>query len=393
MKILIVNTLYYPNSIGGAEKSVQILAEKLVLSGHVVKVVCLDKQDSNYEIKGVSVNALKIKNNYWPFDNSTKSPYQKFLWHLKDSKNTNYLSEFNKIFIEFKPDVLFTNNLSGFSTNIWSIAKQFKVKIVHTLRDYYLQCPKITKFKNEKNCKTLCVDCKLLSITKKKDSAKVDHVIGISNYILQDHLKNGYFKDVQNQVIYNGFNIKSKHNSINNDKIVFGYIGQVNKSKGVELLLQSFLNIKSKNWQLLIAGNIEEKYLNYLKGINNSDKIKFLGFINSNDFFKKIDVLIVPSLWHEPFGRVVLESLIHKKPVIGSKRGGIIELLSNNKAFIFNPDDENLDLLIEKIILDKNFLNSFNFNEEFLKQFKVEKVVEEYLNVFHKLLINEGKIK
>ncbi|WP_165731736.1 glycosyltransferase family 4 protein [Polaribacter sp. 20A6] len=393
MRILITNTLYAPNKVGGAEKSVQILAEKFVLLGHVVKVVCLDKQDSNYEIKGVSITALKIKNIYWPFNNSPKASSQKFLWHLKDSKNVNYSNEFHKIFKEFKPDVLFTNNLSGFSTNIWSIAKGLNLPVVHTLRDYYLQCPKITKFKNEKNCKTLCVDCKLLSITKKKDSAKVDHVIGISNYILQDHLKNGYFKDVQNQVIYNGFNIKSKHNAIDNDKIVFGYIGQLNKSKGVELLLQSFSNIKSKNWQLLIAGNIEEEYLNYLKEINNSNQIKFIGFTNSNDFFKKIDVLIVPSLWHEPFGRVVLESIIHKKPVIGSKRGGILELLSNNKAFIFNPDDESLNLLIEKIILDKNFLNSFNFDEEFLNQFKIEKVVEEYLNVFHKLLMNEGKIK
>ena len=101
----------------------------------------------------------------------------------------------------------------------------------------------------------------------------------------------------------------------------------------------------------------------------------------------------MPSLWHEPFGRVVLESLIHRKPVLGSNRGGIVELLSNNKAFIFNPDKENLDLLIEKTLLDKNFLNSFNFNEEFLNKFKIEKVVEEYLNVFHKLLINEGEIK
>jgi len=67
MKILIVNTLYAPNQIGGAEKSVQTLAEKFTLLGHAVKVVCLGKENSNYEIANVKVKVIKIKNNYWPF--------------------------------------------------------------------------------------------------------------------------------------------------------------------------------------------------------------------------------------------------------------------------------------------------------------------------------------
>lgn len=44
MKILIVNTLYSPFKVGGAEVSVQILAEELVMKGHSVRVVTLHNE-------------------------------------------------------------------------------------------------------------------------------------------------------------------------------------------------------------------------------------------------------------------------------------------------------------------------------------------------------------
>ena len=43
MKIAIINTLYAPNKVGGAEKSVQILAENFSDLGNDVIVICLGK--------------------------------------------------------------------------------------------------------------------------------------------------------------------------------------------------------------------------------------------------------------------------------------------------------------------------------------------------------------
>lgn len=50
MRVLIVNTLYYPYKIGGAEVSVQLLAEELTRKGHQVRVVCLhhEKEKKRY---------------------------------------------------------------------------------------------------------------------------------------------------------------------------------------------------------------------------------------------------------------------------------------------------------------------------------------------------------
>ncbi|HBV2294953.1 TPA: glycosyltransferase family 4 protein, partial [Klebsiella pneumoniae] len=45
MNIILVNTLYYPYKIGGAEVSVQILAESLIEKGHSVTVVSIHEHN------------------------------------------------------------------------------------------------------------------------------------------------------------------------------------------------------------------------------------------------------------------------------------------------------------------------------------------------------------
>ena len=388
MKIAIINTLYAPNKVGGAEKSVQTLAENFSDLGNEVIVICLGKEDTNYKLNGVIIHAVKIKNDFWPFEINNKNSFHKLIWHLKDASNNKYNDFLHHLFLDYKPDVLLTNNISGFSTKVWRIASNLNIKIVHTLRDYYLQCPKSTKFKNGLNCSNLCNDCNFLSIPKKKDSSKVNYLIGISNYILSDHIDKGYFKGVQNEVIFNGFETQKK--SINSREVtnVFGFIGQVNKTKGIELILESFSNLSESSWKLLIAGTVDEKYLKHLNKINNSIQIEYLGYMDSSKFFEMIDVLIVPSLWNEPFGRVIIESILHSKPVIASNMGGIPELLINNKQFIFRPKVKELRTLIQKIILNSNFLDEFKFEKTYLKKFNIKNTVQQYLELFNKIIKN-----
>jgi glycosyltransferase involved in cell wall biosynthesis len=388
MKIAIINTLYAPNKVGGAEKSVQTLAENFSDLGNEVIVICLGKEDANYKLNGVIIHAVKIKNDFWPFEINNKNSFHKLIWHLKDASNNKYNDFLHHLFLDYKPDVLLTNNISGFSTKVWRIASNLNIKIVHTLRDYYLQCPKSTKFKNGLNCTNLCNDCNFLSTPKKKDSSKVNYLIGISNYILSDHIDKGYFKGVQNEVIFHGFETQKK--SINSREVtnVFGFIGQVNKTKGIELILESFSNLSESSWKLLIAGTVDEKYLKHLNKINNSIQIEYLGYVDSSKFFEMIDVLIVPSLWNEPFGRVVIESILHSKPVIASNVGGIPELLINNKQFVFRPKVKELRTLIQKIILNSNFLDEFKFEKTYLEKFNIKNTVQQYLELFNKIIRN-----
>ncbi|HGO4298408.1 TPA: glycosyl transferase family 1, partial [Klebsiella pneumoniae] len=91
-----------------------------------------------------------------------------------------------------EPDVVHTNNLSGFSTSVWAVAKKNKIKIVHTARDYYLMHPNCTLFKNNENMNVKSLNVKAWSFFKKKKSAKIDVFIGISEFITNLHKNNGF---------------------------------------------------------------------------------------------------------------------------------------------------------------------------------------------------------
>lgn len=75
MKLLIINTLYYPNIIGGAEQSVQLLAEAICHWGHEVVVVCTSPNPGRTIkfINSVKVYYLGLKNLYWQFDGKENS--------------------------------------------------------------------------------------------------------------------------------------------------------------------------------------------------------------------------------------------------------------------------------------------------------------------------------
>jgi len=89
MKVALLNTLYHPYRIGGAERSVQLLAEGLVARGHKVVVITLDQPETPAKketINGVDVYRVPLHNNYWPFADSYRKPsiVRRALWHCRD---------------------------------------------------------------------------------------------------------------------------------------------------------------------------------------------------------------------------------------------------------------------------------------------------------------------
>lgn len=384
MRILIINTLYYPNQIGGAEKSVQILAENLVTHGHEVCVVCLDQEGlkSKY-INGVIVYYLGLKNIYWPFQDIKRNFLQKTIWHFIDTYIFPYRKDLRKVIHTFKPEIIHTNNISGFTANIFKfLKKEFKLPIVHTSRDYYLLCFKGTMFKNGRTCDSICFDCNCLSYKKLKNvNDNVDTFIGISSFILKEHLKFGLSKNLNNGVIYNPVNNivlenKKKEVSI----ICFGFIGALNSAKGIENILLDFMEspIADYNWKFYVAGRGSSDFENYLKSKFNDPRIEFLGYMNHAEFYNKIDVLMVPSCWNEPFGRVVIEASSLGIPVLVSDVGGLSEL----EEIISTVDFLTISK-IEEIL--RNGLDNRNQLDK-LDKFKEKEVMEKYLLVYDQVI-------
>jgi len=382
MKILIFNTLYYPNQIGGAEKSVQLIAEGLLSFGH--EPVVVSTSDRNYTdiVNGVKVYYVNTNNIYWAYNAREEKSYKKPLWHLIDSYNIFAKNKIEKIIKDEKPDVVHTNNLAGFSDIVWKIAKKHDIKVVHTLRDYYQLCPKSTMFKNGVNCSTQCSDCKIYATPRKEMSKYVDVVVGISKYILNKHLSFGYFPKANHEVIYNSVPlVKNSTKDKKKDVISFGYVGSLSASKGIDFLLEKYKQLNLANTELLIFGKgITKEYEQSLKTKYEQENIIFKGFMKTEQIYSQIDILIVPSLWNEPFGRIVPEANSYNIPVLVSNMGGLPELVINSKnGYIFDPEidgdfEEKLELVLE---MYKN--HEFEFD---LSVFHSDEIIGKYIEVY-----------
>ena len=174
----------------------------------------------------------------------------------------------------------------------------------------------------------------------------------------------------------NKTNYRQKYNI--GDDVILGYVGRLDKTKGVNILLNSLPGLTHTNYHLLIAGigDDKQRLISIANDLQLNKKITFLGFIEDTaNLIEQIDIGIVPSIWQEPFGLVLLEYMRAKKAIITTDNGAQREFLDDNTAeFIPPSNSELLTLKINDLINDKDrrlklgnnakkkFENKLNYN-------------------------------
>jgi glycosyltransferase involved in cell wall biosynthesis len=342
LKVLYINTLYNPNYVGGAERVVQSLAEDMAASGHETVVLSAAPQKGTVNwVNGVKVYYINLKNVYWPYGEKANASPAKALWHAFDTYNPWMTREVVRILRAERPDLVHTHVIAGFSCLIWRAVKQLGLPLVHTLHDYYLLCPRSTMFRNGRNCRTQCWQCQLYARPRRKPSDLVDTVVGVSDAILRRHLEFGYFDAAsQKTVIYNAYPLASStpRSDAPSIPIRFGYLGRLDPAKGLEVLLEAVRQLPRGTWRLKVGGRGPASYESYLRAKYKMPEVDFVGYVDPDSFLQTIDVLVVPSVWHDPSPRVISEAYAHRVAVVGSRTGGIPELIEEgHTGLLFTP--------------------------------------------------------
>ena len=118
------------------------------------------------------------------------------------------------------------------------------------------------------------------------------------------------------------------------------------------------------------------------------DNVKILGSLPHDKVFElidNIDIYIQPSL-QEGLPRSVIEAMSRACPVIGSKTGGIPELI--NEEYIFNKKNiKEIEKLIENVGRNKEKLKSAS-KENFIKskEFEKDKLRKKRENFYKEIL-------
>ena len=138
------------------------------------------------------------------------------------------------------------------------------------------------------------------------------------------------------------------------NKTVISYAGRIIREKGVEMLLESFIELNDENTVLVVAG--DGPLLPFLKDKYNNSRIFFEGRLDYEDTMKllgRTDIFCYPSMYPEGLPTSILEAGIMRSAVIATDRGGTKEvIISPEYGIIVKEDEKSLEKALEDLIGD-----------------------------------------
>ena len=333
---------------------------------------------------------------------------------LKIPYNFEAKKAIGRLLDDFKPDVVHAFGvITQLSPSVFDAVSARNIPLVVSLNDYKHICPNYKLFHHG----TLCEDCKggtfYKAVTNKcsHDSIKYSLASSLESYIhdFLDIYKNNIdlFLFASDFMAYktedfwgantfkwgklkNPFKIATRNIEVNKDDYGL-YFGRLIEEKGVDLILKALVNNKDIPFKIIGDGP-ELEPLKSLAVELNLPNVEFLGAkwgSDLEDILYHAKFTVVPSVWHENFPYVILQSFAAAVPVIGSGLGGIPELVSEERGLLFDVNEiSTLSIAIRNLydnseMCDKMGINARKF---VVNNFNDTSFYTEILESYHKVL-------
>ncbi|MBV8634600.1 MAG: glycosyltransferase family 4 protein [Burkholderiaceae bacterium] len=361
MKALMANKFFFRN--GGSETVFFQEREFLLENGHDVVDFAMDGErnlPSAYEGHFVA--------------NRSYSGGGK-LAKVKDAvsfiHSSEAVSKIGRLIDETKPDLVHCHNIyHQLTPSIIGAAKKRNVPVVLTLHDYKPVCPTYNRLRADATPCSDCLDGDFSRVVKNRcaegslgksvlmyaeavvqramgNYEQVDAFVAPSRF-MQDSIARRIPRE-RVRLLYNGIDPTAIAPHYDDDGYVL-YLGRLVREKGVETLLRAHAAAKGA-WRVVIAGTgplgdaLKVKY----------DPKVFVGHLSGEalqDTIRRAAAVVVPSEWYENCPMSVIEAMAYGKPVIGSRMGGIPELVDEGKTgFLFEAGNaEQLTTAVEHLM-------------------------------------------
>ena len=394
MKICFMSNLYPPFVIGGAETSVRRDAEGLVKRGHEVFVVTTSPNGKTpiEETDGVKVYRINPLNLYAMYNHQNQPEILKPIWHVVDLWNPHSYVLVKNILKKEMPDIVHINNFKGLSLSVFSAAKRLNLPLVFTAHDYSLICPRANLLNGSGEiCTAPSRLCKAyVKIQKYMVDNKPDLVTAPSQFVFDKLKSSGLFEGVKMTKLPLGIDLSDEKVKKSYDIIGILYVGDLSKHKGVHILINAFKRLESKNIELHIIGKGKDE--GEFKKIAGSDRrIIFHGFKTGEElmnFYKKANVVVTPSLCYDNSPMVIYESLMNGTPVIGSRIGGIPELVEDGyNGFLFEAGNvDELIVILVNLIKNPSGLQKLSSGAfESVKKYSMDEHIKKLEKIYHEI--------
>ena len=444
MNILLLTSFFPPSHTAGTEKRTLGYASQLLNMGHEVQVICAGNWNTGSQywngIREDDYLGMKVKRIDLNWEQAPDP--NEYLY-----RNSIIAEHVEKWAAEINPDVIHITSCYTLSASVIEVINGLNIPMVLTLTDFWFICPKHTLLRFDdtlcdgRTSNHECLDCLLagnntyqrmrpllntrlaapwvewvsrhpnirnyrglrgmaLDMGERKAYlqrmiAVPDAVVAPSSYLRNVFVNSGISREIR--VITSGHDLSwliPTTQKEPTDVINFGFIGQIAPIKGVHVLLAAFKRDSlEKKAKLLIFGpdDQESSYWDSIaRSINGNDQSIFLqgGFPHGElgEVLSEIDVLVVPSVWHENNPRVIQEAFAAQIPVIASNVGGMSEFVKHEvNGLLFDRNNE-IDLArqLSRVVNEPGLLQQLRDGIKPVK--KIETEVEELLKLYEELV-------
>lgn len=186
----------------------------------------------------------------------------------------------------------------------------------------------------------------------KRSTENANRIVAVCDWVRETIIKNGV---PEKKVVFSrhGLRLGSTSNGNRSGRVRFGYLGRISPEKGIDILtgaLQQMaedLDFEFEFCSSSFKAATRPEELNLVHQIyeltSRDRRVKVLDAVGDNDLrgvLANWDAMVVPSRWLESGPQVIYESLAVQTPVIGSRLGGIAELVREGETgFLFQPGD------------------------------------------------------
>jgi glycosyltransferase involved in cell wall biosynthesis len=366
MRVLVANNYFYLR--GGCERV--MLNDIQLLSRHGIDVIpfaAADPQNletpySSYFVPGADIRATN------PLRQIGAAADAIYCRRTADA--------FGRMLKETKPDVIHCHNVYGrLSTSILGVAKQHKIPVVLTVHDYKVVCPSYLMLKNGKPC-SACIDggyyrCAVNRCHKDQAAASIVYALeaywarlngsygAVSAFLSPSKFIAGLLKQSgigDERVIYHPNCVEPNDYAPSYRGQYVLSVGRLSHEKGLPTMLEAMVGT---NIPVRIAGSgpMEAKLRELAR--KDGDSIVLEGHCSGEklaELYRNAAFVVVPSEWYENAPMSILESFAYGKPVIGTRIGGIPELISEGEhGYLVDPGSpEQLKAMVTRLWHDRS---------------------------------------
>lgn len=366
MRILLANKFYYAR--GGDCICTINLEELLKKNGHEVAIFAM----------GFTENLQTSWSKYFPSEIRFKPGIGIIEAFARPFGIGEVKRKFNALLDDFHPDVVHVHNIhSQLSPIIVELAHQRGIKVVWTLHDYKLLCPRYDCLRNgtevceecfadkhrvvEHKCmKNSCLASMLayweaMKWNRQRLEASTDVFLSPSSF-LAEKMKQGGFDKSKIHILCNFIDVKKTIRQEYNKQDYYCFIGRLSHEKGVATLVKAARQLPYK-LRIIGGGPLMDELKTLAAGTN----IEFVGYKQWSEIKELVGCArfsVIPSEWYENNPLSVIEAQCLGTPVLGARIGGIPELIEEGESGMLFESKNMVDL---KKKIEAMFTHTFDY--------------------------------